>query len=281
MQSGFVEQLAEHTMQETAAGIKYDTMRRTLEAREQELLTALGEQKAREVELVEQRERAEEEIVTRAESAKQMKSRRDEAASTLQAAESELDQYVGEDKQSDATVQERLKQLGDRLHESSLARRAAEAELEQRERALQNLQTKTEGARDSLTQEKQQLFRLKVDTKEEMLSQVLEETMKAQEAFLNKEQVDRALNSMRAELTDTQATTESLRREMLKCVSAQCTTSIQSTMVYCTVLPVLLVLLVLVLLVLVLVLLLLLLLLLHICICAAGSPLTDSPQIPA
>jgi hypothetical protein len=42
--------------------------------------------------------------------------------------------------------------------------------------------------------------------------------MKAQEAFMNKEQVDRALKSMRAELETTQETTETLRQEMLQCV---------------------------------------------------------------
>lgn len=112
-----------------------------------------------------------------------------------------------------------MKHLGDRLHESTSVRRAAELELEQRERALQNLQTKIHGARATLTQEKQHLFTLRVDTKEQMLSEVLEETMKAQKAFMNKEQVDRALKSMRAELATTQATTEALRREMLQYVS--------------------------------------------------------------
>lgn len=42
--------------------------------------------------------------------------------------------------------------------------------------------------------------------------------MKAQEAFMNKEQVDRALKSMRSELETTQETTETLRQEMLQCV---------------------------------------------------------------
>lgn len=216
MHSGLVEQLAEHTMRETAAGIKHDTMRRTLAAKQRELFTALGEQKEREVELIEEREKAAEEIVAKVQAAKDMLIRRDEAAQALAASQSELDRSMAGDQESGAISQERLKRLEDRLNESVATRRAAELELEQRERALENLQTKTDGARDKLAQEKHQLFRLKVDTKEEMLGQVLEETMKAQEAFMNKEQVDRALKSMRAELASTQASTETLRREMLQ-----------------------------------------------------------------
>ena len=218
MHSGLVEQMAEHTMHETAAGIKHDTMRRTLEAREKDLFNALGEQKAREVELVEQRERAEEEIIARVKAAKDMLSRRDDVAQALQASQVELDQLRTSDQQFEAKLQEKMKHLGERLQGSTLARRAAELELEQRERGLQNVQTKTDGARDTLAQEKQQLLKLKVDTKEQMLGQVLEETMKAQEAFMNKEQVDRALRSMRAELATTQAATETQRRDMLQYV---------------------------------------------------------------
>lgn len=222
MHSGLVEQMAEHTLHESAAEIEHDTMRRTLEARENDLFAALAEQREREVELVEQRERAEEEMATKAKAAKDMIKRRDEIAQALKASQSELDQLRTDDQQFEATLQEQAKDLGNRLQNSTLARRAAELELEQRERALHNLQTETDGARDTLTQEKQHLFTLRVDTKEQMLSEVLEETMKAQEAFMNKEQVDRALKSMRAELATTQATTESLRREMLQYVSIHC-----------------------------------------------------------
>lgn len=219
MQFGLMEQMAEHTVHETAAGIQHETMRRTLEAREKDLFAALREQREREVELAEQRERAEEEIITSATAARDIISRRDEVAQSLNDSQSDLDQLRAEDQQFEATLQKRLKHLGDRLHESTSVRRAAELELEQRERALQNLETKIHGARATLTQEKQHLFTLRVDTKEQMLSEVLEETMKAQKAFMNKEQVDRALKSMRAELATTQATTEALRREMLQYVS--------------------------------------------------------------
>jgi chromosome segregation ATPase len=211
--------MAEHTIHETAAGIEHDTMRRTLETREKQLFAALAEQREREVELVEQRELAEEEIARKVKAAKDMISRRDEIAQALVASQAELDQLRADDQEFEATLQERVKDLGNKLQDSTLARRTAELELEQRERALHNLQTETDGARDTLAQEKQQLFTLRVDTKEQMLSEVLEETMKAQEAFMNKEQVDRALKSMRAELATTQAATESRRREMYQYVA--------------------------------------------------------------
>ena len=218
MHFGLMEHMAEHTVHETAAGIQHETMRRTLESREKDLFEALREQREREVELVEQREWAEEEMITSVTAARDIISRRDEVAQALNDSQSELDQLRADDQQFEAKLQKRLKHLGDRLHESTTGRRAAELELEQRERALQTLQTKIHGARETLTQEKQLLFALRVDTKEQMLSEVLEETMKAQKAFMNKEQVDRALKSMRAELATTQATTEALRTEMLQCV---------------------------------------------------------------
>lgn len=176
IQSGLVEQLAEHTMKGTAVEIEYETMQRTLEAKERDLMAALSEQKDLEIELVEQRERAEDEIIAVATRAKQTKARRDDAGEALRVAQAELESISVDGQQSEEELRERSHRLSERLHESSLARRSAELQLSQRERTLQSLQAKVVSARESLADEKQQLFRLKGDTKEEMLGQVCSRT---------------------------------------------------------------------------------------------------------
>ena len=216
IKSGLAEQLAEHTMSTTAAEIKHDTMQRTLDSKQQELLAATEAQQAREAELLEHRLRAEGEIAEADEAAQQMKLRCDKASSELGAVRAELQRVESEEHSVDSQRQAELKQLEDQLHDRSLARRAAEQQVEQRKRALHSVETNMDSARESLAAEKQSLFKLKEEVKEEMLAQVLQETLKAQEAFMNHEHVERALASMRAELEATQQTTESLRQEMLQ-----------------------------------------------------------------
>ena len=214
IKSGFVETITDQAIKLKASEIKLDAYRRTIDDRQEELQAARAALAAAGQEVLAQRHMFEDEIAHQmtimhdadikseqlALSIKQMDQKMEAAASAVETTENQLDDQV--------------RVVTGKIHYSTTSKQKAELHFEQQNRALQSREAKLDALRAQLEQMKVQKFTIRDEVREQMSGKVLEESMRAQEAHMNHQGLERTLQSLRTELQQTQDEIETTKTQV-------------------------------------------------------------------